>query len=39
MLEGEPLQDLLTQPGLGTSQAAEVVPSGAPLLDKFHLLI
>lgn len=39
MLEGETLEELLTQSGLGTSQPAEVVPNGAHLLDKFHLLI
>lgn len=39
VLEGEPLEEILAQPSLGTSQPAEVDQGVAHLLDEFHLLI
>ena len=36
--KGEPFQEILAQPSLGSSQLAEVSHVGAHLLDEFHLL-
>ena len=38
MLEGEPFEEICTQPSLGTSQTAEVGLVVTKLLDVFHLL-
>ena len=39
MLEGEPFEEILVQPSLGTSQPAEVGQGVTYLLDEFHLFI
>ena len=39
MLEGEPFEEILAQPSLGTSQPAEVGQVVPHLLDEFHFLI
>ena len=39
MLEGEPFEEILAQPSLGTSQPAEVGQGVTYLLDEFHLFI
>ena len=38
-LEGEPFEEILTQPSLGTSQLVEVGQVVTHLLDEFHFLI
>ena len=38
VLEGEPLEEILTQPSLGTSRPAEVGQVVTHLLDEFHVL-
>ena len=39
VLEGEPFEEILAQPSLGTSQPAEVGQVVTHLLDEFHLLL
>ena len=39
VLEGEPLEEILAQPSLGTSQPGEVGRVVTHLLDEFHFLI
>ena len=39
VLEGEPFEEILTQPSLGTSQLVEVGQVVTHLLDEFHFLI
>ena len=38
MLEGEPLEQILAQPSLGTSQLVEVGQVVTHCLDEFHFL-
>ena len=39
VLKGEPFEEILAQPSLGTSQPAEVGQVVTHLLDEFHFLI
>ena len=38
MIEGEPFEEIFSQPHPGTSQPAEVGQVATHLLDEFHLL-